>query len=82
LDPSAVLADQARIDKNKRFSQVQKFFFDSPVQMQDPITSFLDALKQKNPRIENRSGDSLFYPQDLWQASIREGSSPSFRQVF
>jgi hypothetical protein len=82
LDPSAVLADQARIDKNKRFSQVQKFFFDSPVQVQDPITSFLDVPKtRKSPDRKSIRGFP-FCPQDLWQASVREGSSPFFRQVF
>jgi hypothetical protein len=82
LDPSAVLANQAGIEKNKRFSNVQKLFFDSPIQMHDPIASFLDVLKTKKSPDRKSIRGFPFCPQDLWHASIREGSSPVFRQVF
>jgi hypothetical protein len=83
LHPSPVFPDEARVQENQQFPQIQELFLDSPILMHRPIISFLAVLKIKNPRTDYLDpGISLFYPQDLHAASDLEGCSEKSRQVF
>jgi hypothetical protein len=81
LNPAPVFSEKTRVEKDEHFSQIQKFFLDSPVLLHWMILPF---PKTKNPRTDCLDpGISLFYPLDLQhEACHLEGFSKMSRQVF
>jgi len=65
LQPSPVFPDEARLQKQQHFSQVQKLFFDAPIKMHYP-SPFSSLRATKNPRglIKNVQMQGIRNPEE------------------